>query len=94
MVHTDSSALDPPEQARRASFRVSGLSSRADTVRACYHAWRRRERSLRAREDTLLKEHIEQAYAASHQTYGAPRLQVELAEAHGIHVSRKRVARW
>lgn len=40
-----------------------------------------------------LKELLGQAFAASHGTYGAPRLQVELAEVYDLHVSRKRVAR-
>ena len=35
----------------------------------------------------------EKAYDGSHQTYGAPRVQLELADEHQVRVGRKRVAR-
>ena len=57
-----------------------------------YYAWVKRPACARALMDTALTAEIRAAHAASKGTYGAPRLQIDLAEA-GIHVSRKRVAR-
>ncbi len=36
---------------------------------------------------------IERVFADSRETYGAPRIQAELADEHGLRVSRKRIAR-
>src|SRR5690606_27439444 len=57
-----------------------------------YHAWLARPQSERARADAALTGVIEQAYAESRRTYGAPRLHAELRD-RGIRVGRKRVAR-
>ena len=57
-----------------------------------YYAWVKRPACARALMDTALTAEIRAAHAASKGTYGAPRLQIDLAEA-GIRVSRKRVAR-
>ena len=57
-----------------------------------YYAWRRRGPSVRASDDARLTEQIRAIHTWSRGTYGAPRIQVELA-ARGRRVSRKRVAR-
>ncbi len=57
-----------------------------------YYAWAKRAPSRRAQEDAALLGEIRAAHAASHGTYGAPRICVELA-ARGLRVGRKRVAR-
>jgi putative transposase len=57
-----------------------------------YYAWSKRSPSRRARHDSALTDRIRAAHAASHGTYGAPRMQVDLAEA-GISIGRKRIAR-
>jgi len=57
-----------------------------------YYAWVKRPASERAAMDAALIAEIRTAHTASKGTYGAPRVQIDLAEA-GIHVSRKRVAR-
>jgi putative transposase len=57
-----------------------------------YYAWVKRPASARAVMDAALTAEIRAAHVASKGTYGAPRLQIDLAEA-GIRVSRKRVAR-
>jgi putative transposase len=57
-----------------------------------YYGWAKRPTSERAVTDELLIEDIRAAHAASKGTYGAPRIQVDLAE-QGIRVGRKRVAR-
>ena len=57
-----------------------------------YYGWAKRPASERAVIDAALIVTIRAAHAASKGTYGAPRLQVDLAAA-GIRVGRKRVAR-
>jgi putative transposase len=57
-----------------------------------YYAWVKRPASARALRDVALTAEIRAAHAASKGTYGAPRLQIDLAAA-GIDVSRKRIAR-
>ena len=66
--------------------RLLGVSSSG------YYGWAKRAPSRRARTDAALSEEIRAAHAASHGTYGAPRIHVELA-VKGICVGRKRVAR-
>jgi putative transposase len=57
-----------------------------------YYAWAKRSPSRRARDDAALLAEIRMAHVASHGTYGAPRIQIDLAD-RGFHVGRKRVAR-
>jgi putative transposase len=66
--------------------RVLGVSP------AGYHAWRRRPPSARAGADAALLERIRSIHAASHGTYGVPRIHAEL-RASGHRIGRKRVAR-
>jgi putative transposase len=57
-----------------------------------YYAWRKREPSRRAQQDAVLMARIQAIHEQSRETYGAPRIQAELA-ATGTACSRKRVAR-
>jgi putative transposase len=57
-----------------------------------YHAWVKRQPSQRATMDAALSKDIRAAHAASHGTYGVPRIQAELASK-GIRIGRKRIAR-
>jgi putative transposase len=66
--------------------RLLGVSSSG------YYAWTKRLPSRRAQADAALLAQMRTAHAASHGTYGAPRLHAELA-AQGIRVGRKRIAR-
>jgi len=66
--------------------RVLGVSTSG------YYAWRRRGFSGRALSDRELTASIRHYHRRSRGTYGAPRIQADLA-AEGIQVSRKRVAR-
>jgi putative transposase len=66
--------------------RLLGVSSSG------YYAWAKRTPSRRAQADAVVLSHIRTAHAASHGTYGAPRIHVDLRE-NGIRVGRKRVAR-
>lgn len=66
--------------------RLLGVSSSG------YYAWAKRTPSRRAQADAIVLSHIRAAHAASHGTYGAPRIHAEL-RANGLRVGRKRVAR-
>ncbi len=67
--------------------RVLGVSTSG------YYAWLNRNASKRSKEDAELMILIEQIHNRSHATYGAPRIHAELRQAHGVFVSKKRVAR-
>ena len=66
--------------------RVLGVSASG------YYGWRQRPPSARARADAELASRITAIHQRSRATYGAPRIQAELA-AQGVRVGRKRVAR-
>jgi putative transposase len=66
--------------------RVLGVSTSG------YYAWEGRQASKRAQADAALIEQIRKCHAASHGTYGAPRIHADLV-ALGYTVNRKRVAR-
>ena len=77
----------------RAHHAVSRLCSVLNVTRQGYWAWKQRPVSHRRREDERLKPRILEAWDASDQTYGAPRLHAELRLAAGVRVGKKRVAR-
>lgn len=66
--------------------RVLGVS------RSGFYAWCRRQPSSRKRVDQALMVRIRRIHSHSWGTYGAPRIQAELAD-QGVTTSRKRVAR-
>ena len=66
--------------------RVLGVSTRG------YYAWLKRPGSAREKSDAALAERMQAIPKRSRGTYGAPRIQAELAD-DGVLVSRKRVAR-
>jgi putative transposase len=78
--------------AHRASYPIATMCRVLGVSPSGYHAWTKRPPSRRATRDGTLTESIRAAHAASHGTYGAPRIQVDLATA-GVCVSRKRIAR-
>lgn len=45
-----------------------------------YYAWKRRPASRRQRDDMVLLAHIKAEFVESHETYGSPRMHVELNE--------------
>ena len=77
----------------RAHHAVSRLCLVLNVTRQGYWAWKRRPPSRRRIDDERLKLLIRQAWRASDQTYGAPRLHAELRLAGGVRVGKKRVAR-
>jgi len=80
-------------EAERAQHAVSRLCGVLGVTRAGYYAWTRRAPSRRTLADEGLRALVGRIFADSRETYGAPRIQAELADEHGLRVSRKRVAR-
>ena len=70
----------------RVMCRVLGVSASG------YYAWEQREPSAREVANTKLLERIRTLHAKSRQTYGVPRMMVELTES-GVVVGHNRVAR-
>jgi putative transposase len=61
--------------------------------RSGFYAWVGRTPPARARADAALMDQIAAIHRESRGTYGAPRIHAELADSHGVHCGRKRVAR-
>ena len=80
-------------EAERAEHRISRLCKVLGVTRQGFYAWRRRGPSLRSLGDAELARLIVTIYDGSLKTYGAPRVQLELRDDHGVRVGRKRVAR-
>lgn len=76
----------------RADFPIATMCRVLGVSESGFHAWANRAPSARARSDGALLERIGAFHAASHGTYGAPRIQADL-RAVGMRVSQKRVAR-
>lgn len=72
---------------------VSRLARALGVSRSGYHAWRHRKPSVHSLADAALRERIEAIHESSRGIYGAPRVHAELTLGHGMHVSRKRIAR-
>jgi len=80
-------------EAEKTQHPVSLLCSVLGVSRAGYYSWRSRSPSRRALADDRLARLIARVFTDSHETYGAPRIQAELADDHGLGFGRKRVAR-
>ena len=78
--------------AHRAAHAIATLCRVLAVSPSGYYAWRTRARSPRASDDEGLIAEICAIHTHSRGTYGAPRIQAELA-ARGRRVSRKRIAR-
>lgn len=79
------------DQAKKA-FPVHRLCNVLGVSESGYFAWKGRPASRRQNEDLVLLAHIRAQFATSNETYGAPRMHVELRE-DGLAVGRHRVAR-
>ncbi len=73
-------------------FSIRAMCRVLEVSTSGYYAWRRRVVSVRSREDEQLQQRIRTIHLLSRQTYGAPRIHMELRE-EGRRVGRKRVAR-
>ena len=80
-------------EAEKACFPVTFTCARLGVSTSGYYAWRVRRPSARAAADANLTATIRAIHTGSRGTYGAPRVHAELAEVHGVHCGRKRVAR-
>jgi len=78
--------------ANQAMFSIATMSKTLGVSRSGFYAWRERAVSAGSKADTALSERIKAIHEASSETYGAPRIHAELADA-GVHVGRKRVER-
>ena len=78
--------------AHRAVFPIAAMCRVLDVSSSGYYAWAKRAPSARATSDAALIKRIGAVHAASHGTYGGPRVHAELVEG-GLSISRKRVAR-
>lgn len=78
--------------ANQAAYPIATMCRLLGVSTSGYYAWAKRTPSRQAQEDAALLGEIRAAHAASHGTYGAPRIRVELA-VRGLRVGRKRVAR-
>ena len=76
----------------RLHYPVLFLCGIFDVSASGYHAWRHRPPSRRTREDARLEAEIRAAHRRTRATYGAERLQKELA-AHGVRVGVHRIRR-
>ena len=59
-------------------FRITTMCRVLQVSKAGYYAWVQRPQSARGVEDAALLARIETVFAASHQTYGRPRVHAEL----------------
>ena len=73
-------------------FRLAALCRVMAVGRSGFYAWGKRGKSVRTQQNDLLTEQIQTAFDQSEQTYGSPRVFVQL-KADGIACSQKRVAR-
>ena len=78
--------------AEKANFPIKVMCRLLEVSRSGYYRWRNATPSKRAREDAQLKPQIAAVYAESRETYGSPRIHVELVE-RGVEVGRHRIAR-
>ena len=76
----------------KSEYPVNRLCEGLGVSESGYYAWVRREPCQRETEDEALKASIVKIWHDSHQIYGLPRIQAELAE-RGIPIGKQRLAR-
>jgi transposase InsO family protein len=79
--------------AKMAEFPITVPCRALGVSRAGFYASVGRLPSARAIEDRRLAMLVREAHERSRKTYGSPRVHAELAGAHHVHVSRKRIIR-
>jgi putative transposase len=78
--------------AEKATSSVVRLCRALGVSTSGFYDWQQHQPSARARIDAVLVDRIRDVHAASHCTYGAPRVHAELRAA-GTRIGKKRVAR-
>lgn len=79
-------------EAEKASIPIKRSCAILDVSESGFYAWQGRKPCQRQRDDMVLLVHVRSQLFTSHETYGSPRMTVELNEA-GVAVGRHRVAR-
>jgi putative transposase len=79
-------------EAEKAKVPIRRSCALLDVSESGFYAWQGREPSQRQRDDMVLLAHVRSQFFTSHETYGSPRMTVELKEA-GVAIGRHRVAR-
>ena len=80
-------------EAERANFPVKVMCETLGASTSGFYAWTARPPSPRAQRDAVLLEKIRLVHKGSRETYGAPRIHIELKQDHGVSCGRKRVTR-
>ena len=78
--------------AKKADVPVATACAVMGVSESGYYAWKSRTASPRQRDDMVLLAHIRAEFSTSNETYGSPRMLVELRES-GLAIGRHRVAR-
>jgi putative transposase len=78
--------------AKKAEFPVETACAALGVSVSGFYAWKNRPASARQNKDMILLAHIRADFATSNETYGSPRMHVELNE-NGVTVGLHRVAR-
>jgi len=78
--------------ANQAEFPIAAMARVLGVSESGYHAWRSRSPSAHAVEDKMLLKRVRTVHTTSRETYGSPRINVEL-RATGHRHGRKRIAR-
>jgi putative transposase len=79
--------------ANQATYPVRAMCRLLGVSVSGFYAWNERPLSKRALRDIALTAKIHEIHRRSHESYGVPRIHAELADEHGVHIGRKRVAR-
>ena len=79
--------------AKMAEFPITVLCRVLEVSRAGFYASIGRSPPPRVIADEKLAVLVREAHEKSRRTYGSPRVQAELADVYGVHVSRKRIIR-
>ena len=78
--------------AKKADVPVATACAVLGVSESGFYAWKSRTASPRQRDDMVLLAHIRAEFSTSNETYGSPRMLVELRE-NGLTIGRHRVAR-
>ncbi len=79
--------------AKMAEYPITVLCRLLEVSRAGFYAFVDRPPPPRAVDDAKVAVLVREAHEKSRRTYGSPRVQAELADVHGVFVSRKRIIR-
>lgn len=79
-------------EVEKADYPITVMCRVLEVSRSGYYAWRSRRPGVRAQEEGFLLERIRRSHKESYQTYGSPRITMDL-RAEGIQAGKNRVAR-